>query len=187
MTCIVLNTIVLVITWAGQPAVVNNTTNYLNYGFAVIFTIEAILKLAAFGVKEYFSHIWNQFDFTIVVLTIISTTITLSNTTNIGAATTFLRAFKIARIFRLIEKANSLMMIFETLFVSLPALANVSCLLILFIYMYTILGVQLFADVMLGSRLNMWCHFQTFGAAFLTLIKCSTANEWNLIMDDAAR
>ena len=115
----------------------------------MIFTIEAILKLAAFGFKGYFSLHWNKFDFTIVVLTIISTIITVSTSANVGAATTFLRAFKITRILRLVRKAKSLMVIFETFVITIPALANVGCLLFLIIYIYTILGMQLFAEVKL--------------------------------------
>ena len=74
---------------------------------------------------------------------------TLFTSANLGAATTFLRAFKIARMLRLIRKAKSLMVIFETLVITLPELANVAGLLFLFIFIYAILGVQLFADVML--------------------------------------
>ena len=149
MGCIILNTIVLMITWYNQPAIVGQINDALNYGFAIIFTIEAVLKLAAFGFKGYFAQAWNQFDFTIVVLTILSTIITLSSSANVGAATTFLRAFKITRILRLIRKAKSLMIIFETFLITIPALANVGCLLFLFIYIYAILGMQLFAEVKL--------------------------------------
>ena len=59
MTCIILNTIVLTITWVDQPKVVGKATDIINYGFAIIFTIEATLKLTAFGFKTYFQQYWN--------------------------------------------------------------------------------------------------------------------------------
>ena len=39
---------------------------YLNYIFSAIFTVEAIIKLAALG-KKYFKETWNIFDFIVVV------------------------------------------------------------------------------------------------------------------------
>jgi Ion transport protein len=159
ITCIIINTIVLMITWQGQPANLNHYTDLINYGFALIYTIEAALKLYAYGIKHYFSIYWNQFDFTIVVLTIISTIVTLNSTANLGAATTFLRAFKITRILRLIRKAKGLMIIFETIMITLPALANVGCLLFLFIYIYTILGIQIFAEIKLQDNLGENSNF----------------------------
>lgn len=41
----------------------------LNYIFTVIFIIEAVLKLLAFG-KSYFKSSWNVFDFTVVCFSI---------------------------------------------------------------------------------------------------------------------
>jgi hypothetical protein len=40
--------------------------NDLEWFFLSVFVIEALLKMYAIGVKEYFHHRWNIFDFTIV-------------------------------------------------------------------------------------------------------------------------
>lgn len=52
-----------------------------------------------------------------------------------------------SRVFRLIKRAKSLKIIFETFVVTIPALANVGGLLMLMLYLYSILGVSLFATV----------------------------------------
>ena len=57
------------IKWQGQPDIVNTITEYLNYFFAGIFTIEAIVKIIAFG-KIYFKDKWNLFDLIVVSVTI---------------------------------------------------------------------------------------------------------------------
>lgn len=49
---------------------------------------------------------------------------------NIGSSTSVIRAFRIGRLLRLIKRAKSLMLIFETLIKALPALANVGISLI---------------------------------------------------------
>jgi len=114
---------------------------YVNYGFASIFTIEAILKLLGLGPRKYFDEKWNIFDFVVVVGTIGSILITLFTSITLGAATTFIRAFRISRIFRLIKRARRLKIIFETFIVTIPALTNVGGLLVLFLYIYSILGI----------------------------------------------
>lgn len=121
----------------------------INYVFAAIFSIEASLKILGLGPKIYFAERWNCFDFFIVIGTIISIFITLFTSVTIGPATTFIRAFRISRIFRLIKRARRLKIIFETFIVTIPALTNVGGLLVLFLYIYAILGVQIFATVKL--------------------------------------
>ena len=41
----------------------------MNYVFSVIFFVEALLKLIAFG-NSYFNNSWNQFDFCVVFASI---------------------------------------------------------------------------------------------------------------------
>ena len=66
---------------------------------------------------------------------------------NIGSSTSVIRAFRIGRLLRLIKRAKSLMLIFETLIKALPALANVGSLLCLVLFIFSILGTNLFAYV----------------------------------------
>jgi hypothetical protein len=40
---------------------------YLNITFTSIFALESVLKIVAFGVKNYFSDPWNIFDFVTVL------------------------------------------------------------------------------------------------------------------------
>ena len=50
LVCIVLNTLVLSIEWYEQPPNVNLILEIINYIFAAIFLIEALLKLIALGI-----------------------------------------------------------------------------------------------------------------------------------------
>lgn len=42
----------------------------VNLAFTIIFTLEAVLKLASLGHRYYFYVKWNRLDFTIVCLSI---------------------------------------------------------------------------------------------------------------------
>jgi len=118
----------------------------LNYIFTMIFTFEAIIKIFALD-KNYFKDNWNIFDFIVVILSILSVIITSLSSLKVGAATTIVRSFRIARIFRLVKKAKSLRVVFNSFIYTLPALANVGGLLLLLLYLYSIIGVILFGTV----------------------------------------
>ncbi len=115
--------------------------DYINYGLALIFTFEAVIKIIAFG-KDYFKDGWNVFDFLIIVATdslIILFFILDSQGAQMQA--TVLRSFRIGRIFRLVKQFKRLNMIFKALVITIPSLANVGSLLVLLLILYSILGV----------------------------------------------
>ena len=75
----------------------------VNYFFAIVFTLECLLKLLGLG-KSYFYSKWNIFDFIIVVGTNLGLLFKLAGSSiNIGAAATGVRAFRIMRAMRLIN------------------------------------------------------------------------------------
>ena len=119
----------------------------LNYSFLGVFTFEALLKIISFG-TDYFKESWNIFDFFVVFLTLGGILLdTLNLVQNIGGTTSIIRSFRIARVLRLIKRAKSLRTIFNTFTSTLPALANIGGLLFLVLYLYSILGMNLFAFV----------------------------------------
>ena len=144
LLCIVLNTVVLALKWYDDPALLPSINEKINFVFAGIFTVEAIIKLIAYG-KYYFDSGWNVFDFVIVIGTIGGIMVGQLSSVSIGPQTTIIRSFRIGRIFRIIKKAQNLKRIFTTFIVTIPSLANVGGLLFLLLYLYAVLGVFLFA------------------------------------------
>ncbi len=61
----------------------NTLTEFLNYMFAIIFTLEAIVKILAYD-KMYFIDGWNIFDFVIVIGTIIGLAIGMFTAHSVG-------------------------------------------------------------------------------------------------------
>ena len=106
---------------------------------------------------------------------------------DIGSATTIIRSFRIARVLKLIKTAKNLQQIFQTFILAIPELANVGALLILFLFLFAVLGVSLFAEVKNQETMNRHANFENFGAAILTLLRVSTGEGWVGIMQDAAR
>lgn len=158
MFLIMLNTLILALKWYDNPESMEEILEILNQVFAAVFLLEAVVKIFAFRV-EYFKDGWNVFDFAIVVGTLAGTIINLSSSVKAGSSFTIVRSFRIGRIFRLIKRYKVLRQSFNTLILTIPALGNVGGLLFLFLYLYSILGVFLFAKVKLQNSLDIHANF----------------------------
>jgi Ion transport protein len=130
----------------------------LNLFFTGVFTIEAIIKITSQG-KHYFKDNWNIFDFIIVITSIGSVFLTNLSSVSLGGSTTIIRAIRITRIFKFIKSAKKLKLIFNTFIYTIPALANVGGLLLLLLYLYSILGINLYAEIMWNGAIDERLNF----------------------------
>jgi hypothetical protein len=146
LIAIVSNTIVLMIKWAGEPAEVTRATELLNYIFIGIFTGEMLIKVVALG-AIYFMDKWNRFDFTVIVLTYIFIVISLTTAIDFGPQVTLLRSFRVLRIFRFFKATKNLKIMFNTFIVTLPAMSSIGGMLALLIYVYAVLGLNVFGEI----------------------------------------
>ena len=121
---------------------------WVNIVFTVIYTVEMIIKLIAYK-KDYFHDGWNVFDFLIVVSAWIGMVCFHVFSINVNALSTVVRAFRILRVLKLIQKAKNLQKILNTFLLAIPELANVGALLFLFLFLFSVLGVFLFSGVRL--------------------------------------
>jgi voltage-dependent calcium channel L type alpha-1D len=113
--------------------------------------VEIILKLLAFGIKSFFKGSWfNTFDLLIVISSLIdiiiaNVVIQKSSMKKSGSVITALRGFRLLRIFKLARSWKRFELLLETLASTLKDVASFSILLFLFIYIFTLLGMELFA------------------------------------------
>ncbi|MEQ2181928.1 Voltage-dependent T-type calcium channel subunit alpha-1H, partial [Goodea atripinnis] len=74
---------------------------YCNYVFTVVFVIEAILKLIAFGLRRFFKERWNQLDLAIVLLSIMGITLEeIDLNASLPINPTIIRIMRVLRITR---------------------------------------------------------------------------------------
>jgi hypothetical protein len=77
---------------------------------------------------------------------------------------------------------------FTTFIVSLPALANIGGLLAIVLFMFSVLGMNLYAYLKrTGTGITADVNFSSFLNSFFTLFKCSTGESWNMILADSVR
>lgn len=173
-------------TYHGEPPNLQDILAEFNLIFNIIYSIEAIVKLIAFD-KDYFKDGWNKFDFIIVMAAWFGFISSKIDGLEIGQLTNVIRIFRIFRIFKIIKKVKSLRILFYTFIGAIPQLTNVGSLLALFLFLYSVLGVEWFAVVKLQENLTIHANFRTFLAALSTLFRMATGESWQAIMYDCAR
>ena len=124
---------------AGTQPPIYDTLEML---FTYIFTVEVGLKLLGLGTTQYFSQGWNVFDCVVVGSAWLR--VLLPDAGNL----TVLRAVRVLRALRMVNRVKSLKRIIATLFIALPELSNVAIMFGGFIFIFGILGVNLFEGKM---------------------------------------
>lgn len=75
------------------------------------------------------------------------------------------------------------MLIFNTLVITLQTLSNIGALLILFVYIYSIVGMMYFGEVKRTGNMNDYINFESFTSAFITMFTVATGDSWNVTME----
>merc|ERR1719261_126640 len=118
----------------------------INTIFTFLFLIEMIIKLMAWGIKQYMQDYWNWFDGALVIVSVTGFIIQeiLKGMFPINAA--LFRIIRLARIsralraLRLMKRIQGIAGLIDTLMLTLPALGNVVSLLFLAMFIFTALG-----------------------------------------------
>lgn len=186
LVCIIANTMVLCLTWYGEPPELVRVTEMTNYCFTFIFTMEVTLKATAYG-RMFWYEGWNQLDFAIVVGSLIGIALQKGLSIEIGSSTLVIRAFRVGRLLKLFRYLEQLNLIFMTLTMTFPVMTNVGSLLFLFFYIYSVLGMFLFAQIRPNYPMNNNLNFQSIGNSMLTMIRAFTGENWQEVMHAVSR
>uniref|UniRef100_A0A8C4XC68 Sodium channel protein n=1 Tax=Erpetoichthys calabaricus TaxID=27687 RepID=A0A8C4XC68_ERPCA len=166
-----------------QTEVYSYVQNVINVLFTALFSVEAVLKILGLRLY-YFTQAWNIFDILVIITSIIGNLLD-SVATQIGFSPTMLRVLRLARLGRLLRLVRSLKgirrLIF-TLIISVPALFNIGILLFLVMFIYSILGMNLFRDLPRNGSINEIVNFETFANSMLLLFRLTTAAGWNDVL-----
>uniref|UniRef100_A0A8C5EUZ2 Voltage-dependent T-type calcium channel subunit alpha-1H n=1 Tax=Gouania willdenowi TaxID=441366 RepID=A0A8C5EUZ2_GOUWI len=193
---ICINVFTMSIEHYNQPRYLEEVLKYCNYVFTFIFVIEALLKLAAFGIQRFFKDRWNQLDIAIVALSIMGITLEeLKMSAALPINPTIIRimrVLRIARVLKLLKMAKGMRALLDTVMQALPQVGNLGLLFMLLFFIYAALGVELFGKLECNENnpcegLSRHATFENFGMAFLTLFRVSTGDNWNGIMKDTLR
>ncbi|XP_048260628.1 voltage-dependent calcium channel type A subunit alpha-1 isoform X18 [Bombus terrestris] len=198
MGLIVLNTVLLMMKFHRQSDAYKNALKYMNMCFTGMFTVECILKIAAFGVRNFFKDAWNMFDFVTVIGSIVDALVIefgerfssmpsggqlgekKENFINVG----FLRLFRAARLIKLLRQGYTIRILLWTFVQSFKALPYVCLLIAMLFFIYAIIGMQVFGNIALDADSSITKHnnFQSFIQGLMLLFRCATGEAWPNIM-----
>ena len=120
-----------------------------NEFFTWIFFLEMILKIIGLGFSNYRQDSYNVFDAVIVIISLVDWTLSRIPNLNAGSALNAFRALRLLRMMKLSKSWKALAEILRKTAKSLKDISNFSLLLILFMYIFALLGMELFANICL--------------------------------------
>uniref|UniRef100_A0A8C2DY51 Voltage-dependent L-type calcium channel subunit alpha n=1 Tax=Cyprinus carpio TaxID=7962 RepID=A0A8C2DY51_CYPCA len=143
----------------------------VEYLFLIIFTVEAFLKVIAYGLlchpNAYLRNGWNLLDFIIVVVGLFSAILEQATkgdggTSMGGKAAGFdvkaLRAFRVLRPLRLVSGVPSLQVVLNSIIKAMVPLLHIALLVLFVIIIYAIIGLELFM-----GKMHRTCFFSKDG------------------------
>ena len=184
---IILQYVVLSMKYFGQDDAYSNVLESLEVALTVIFALEMVMKLISLTVIVYFQELWNQLDCAIVLCSVgvmLNSAITGAGN---QAVLNVVRVLRIIRLFRVLRSLESLQILLETVAFTIPGVINVSMLVLLTVYIFSVVCVQLFSKTAYNYTYNEDANFRTFGIAFTVLYRFLTGDNWGQFVVDLTK
>ena len=189
MCVILFNSLLMAFDSYGLHPYWHGALDAANDACSAVFVLEALLKLLALGVPQYFGEPWNCFDFFVVLVAIaefvfkaVAGDLVKGSLLRVARVA---RAARVLRAFRAVKQSRSIRSLLTTLLYSILPLGNILGVFVIVTFIFAVLGMELFGGVVWGEYLNAEANFCSFETAMLTMFRCATGEEWNGIMHDA--
>uniref|UniRef100_A0A8B9W2S9 Voltage-dependent T-type calcium channel subunit alpha n=1 Tax=Anas zonorhyncha TaxID=75864 RepID=A0A8B9W2S9_9AVES len=181
MIAILVNTISMGIEHHEQPEELTNILEISNVVFTSMFALEMILKLAAFGLFDYLRNPYNIFDSIIVIISIWE----IIGQSDGGLSV--LRTFRLLRVLKLVRFMPALRRQLVVLMKTMDNVATFCMLLMLFIFIFSILGMHIFGCKFslrtdTGDTIPDRKNFDSLLWAIVTVFQILTQEDWNVVL-----
>lgn len=163
MVLIVVNAAILGLETVQSMAPWLSLLQGLDHALLVVFVIELLLRLLAYGLR-FFRDPWSVFDFLVIGIALLPATGPLS----------VLRALRVLRAMRLIALVPSMKRVVSALLAAIPGMGSIILLLLLVQYVAAVMATKLFAGVAPE-------YFGDLGETWFTLFQIMTVEGWSEI------
>lgn len=205
MLCIMLNTAVLSLDHYGISDELMLTVERVNLVFTLIFIADMIVCMMAIGIVKYWSNPFTCFDGVIAIISFAELMIMLTqeDVENGPSAFSVLRSLRLFRIFKMAKRWKSLQNLLRTMTETVQEIGNFAILLLLFIFIYGLVGMQLFSNRMhfdpdTGVAVNIAnegyatatvprSNFDNLFTSMTTVFQLLSGENWNSVMYDGWR
>ncbi|KAI3353471.1 hypothetical protein L3Q82_019996 [Scortum barcoo] len=181
MIAILINTISMGIEHHEQPEELTNVLEICNIVFTSMFSLEMILKLTAFGSFNYLRNPYNVFDGIIVIISVCE----IIGQSDGGLSV--LRTFRLLRVLKLVRFMPALRRQLVVLMKTMDNVATFCMLLMLFIFIFSILGMHIFGckfslKTETGDTVPDRKNFDSLLWAIVTVFQILTQEDWNVVL-----
>jgi Ca2+-binding EF-hand superfamily protein len=159
LCAIVLNCIMMALTYHGEPQWWEDTQFWSNQVFTLIFTGEMAVKIVGFTFSQYWIDKWNRFDCFVVLGSWLDLLVTLFDIQFINAS--LFRIIRIARVigrigrlFKGLKLLSGIDAIVNTFISALPALSYIALFIALEIFVFAVIAMNTFGLVQHNGCLN---------------------------------
>jgi uncharacterized membrane protein len=143
MFLIIANTILMASEFYGMPSAMAVAYEIVNYVITSYFALEMAVKLVGLTPRGYVADKFNIFDGVVVIVSVVELIIT-STTGDGGGMLSALRTGRLLRVFKLARSWPQLRNIITTILATIPSMSSLAGMLLLFIFIFDLLGMQLF-------------------------------------------
>ncbi|XP_011817883.1 PREDICTED: voltage-dependent T-type calcium channel subunit alpha-1H [Colobus angolensis palliatus] len=181
MMAILVNTLSMGVEYHEQPEELTHALEISNIVFTSMFALEMLLKLLACGPLGYIRNPYNIFDGIIVVISVWEI---------VGQADgglSVLRTFRLLRVLKLMRFLPALRRQLVVLVKTMDNVATFCTLLMLFIFIFSILGMHLFGckfslKTDTGDTVPDRKNFDSLLWAIVTVFQILTQEDWNVVL-----
>ncbi|XP_041651267.1 sodium channel protein type 4 subunit alpha A-like isoform X2 [Cheilinus undulatus] len=152
---------------------------WFHFIFILIFLVEFILKVTALG-RHYFFSGWNILDFVVLIVSIVGVFLydLMEKYFISPGMVPLLRMARIARVVHLIRWNKRVRKFLWAFLLSLPALFNISFILLVVTVSFSIFGMFNFAYAKPSAGIDDMWNFETFRNSLICMLMTSTTSGW---------
>ncbi|XP_046384151.1 two pore calcium channel protein 1-like [Ischnura elegans] len=180
--------------------------------FLSVFTLEIMLKLYTFGSREFFKKFWNVFDFVVIGTALVWSICDVVSEKSINGRShlEFLMVLRVLRLVKIIGGIPRFRVIIRTIMHLGPSIITYGCVLMVFQYMFAIVGMELFGglvklDESLSEGNETFCgdlklkdsdfwrsdycnmNFNNILQSMVIMFELSVVNQWHVIASGYAK
>lgn len=198
--CIVANIIVLMFDHYGIHPMLEQILSWISHVFTVVFLVELVLKGLGSTSREFWRDGFTLFEIFIVMTGLLELYADLTDTApdemSLGRLDTskafrfakVCRSFRVLRVLRLVSAIKSMRTVVETLVATLWDLSYVLLMLGMFLYTFTVLGMQLYgAKLVEPDGLPPRANWDNFHMASFTTFQIMTLDGYDTILYNCIR
>ena len=146
----------------------------------IFFTFEMVLGCLALGTTAYLKSTWNKFDVLIVALSWGAFVLEHSSDQFEGLDVQIqaLRATRVVRVLALFKGSSNLQAIFAALVLSFPAVINITILMLVIFFVFSVLGMHAYSEMPFGEHINRDQNFGDCWSGMKLLFEVATGHDF---------